>query len=106
MDKKIAILGNYNTILGFKAVGVTAWPITTKEEAIDSLNKIKESNEFAVIFITEDWLDKLSTDISEIFNHQPLPAVVGIPSSQGSTGASLKHLSKIVEKAVGSDILA
>lgn len=105
MEKKIAIIGNKNTILGFKTIGVTAFPISDKNEGVEILQKIKETDEYAIIFITEDWLDKLFAEINEIFASAPLPAIVGIPSQKGSTGAGLKNLSKIVEKAVGSDIL-
>ena len=59
MEKKVAIMGNYNTILGFKAVGVNAFPVSDVDEAVQTLNKIKESDEYAIIFITEDWLEQL-----------------------------------------------
>ena len=105
MEKKVAIMGNYNTILGFKAVGVNAFPISEVEDAVKTLEKIKKSDEYGIIFITEDWLEQLFKEIEEIFGQSALPAIVGIPSQKGSTGAGLKNLSRIVEQAVGSDIL-
>lgn len=104
-EKKIAIIGNNNTILGFKTIGVNAFPVNDKEDAVAALTKIKETDDYAIVFITEDWLDKLFNEVNELFGSNPLPAIVGIPSQKGSTGAGLKNLSHIVERAVGSDIL-
>jgi len=105
MAYKIAIIGSEDTISGFKALGVQA---VAANDAVETQNKIKamyEKNEFAVIFITEDWADKIS-DFLENLAPKALPAIVSIPSQKGTTGAGLRGIRKIVEKAVGSDIFS
>jgi V/A-type H+-transporting ATPase subunit F len=101
----IAIIGSPDAVLGFKALGVDALGIKTKEEAEDVLAESYASEKYAIIFITEDWYDTIRKTINEL-PVQALPALVAIPSQAGSTGAGLANLKRIVEKAVGSDILS
>ena len=49
-------------------------------------------------------MEKLEDKLSEL-RTQALPAIVAIPSHHGTTGYGLKNLKKIVERAVGSDML-
>lgn len=100
---KIAILGNHDTILGFKALGVETFSISNLEQAQKNLDTIKQGD-YGILFITEDWMEKLENQISEL-RTQALPAIIPIPSHQGSTGYGLKNLKRIVERAVGSDML-
>ena len=102
---KIAILGNHDSILGFKALGLDCFGIYTQEEAEKMIDKIYEKKEHGILFITEDWMEKLSNKMSEL-KGAALPAVIGIPGVKGATGEGQKEISRIVEKAVGSDILS
>lgn len=100
----MAIFGNAEAILGFKALGLVPFSASTREEGTQTLQKIADSQEFGVLFITEDWADILEEDIDKIFADAPLPAIVPIPTPTGSTGAGLKRIKKFMEQAVGSDI--
>lgn len=105
MDYEIAILGNEETILGFKALGVKAYPVESEEDAIASLDKIMDKQATAVLFITEDWAVKLGKRLDQ-YRESALPALITIPSQKGSSGMGLDNIKKIVERAVGSDILS
>ena len=37
---KIALIGNRETIIGFKLLGISLFPITKKDEAVEILNKL------------------------------------------------------------------
>jgi V/A-type H+/Na+-transporting ATPase subunit F len=104
MEYKIAILGSKDSVRGFQALGVDTYEVAKTQEAVDSLQKVYQSHDYAVLFITEDWADKVRKTLEEL-PAKALPAVVAVPSQHGSTGAGLKNLSKIVEQAVGSDVL-
>lgn len=101
---KIAILGNHDAILGFKGVGVEAFGLTEKE-AFKTTRSVLDNKDYAIVFITEDWTRKLEKVLDEYCSRTLLPAIVSVPSPKGSSGAAIKNLKKIVEQAVGSDIL-
>lgn len=105
MKYKIAIIGSSDAIAGFKAVGVDAFGVTTKEEAEKKVKEIYDAKNYATLFITEDFVDKIKNFLNEL-EPKALPAIVAVPSQAGSTGAGLNNLKKIVEQAVGSDILS
>jgi len=100
---KIAIIGDNNIILGFKALGVNTFSVKNKFETEQALDKIKSENDYGIIFITENFTEQVKEKLEEI-KGEALPAIVPIPSNI-KTGAGLKNLKSIVEKAVGSDIL-
>ena len=59
---------------------------------------------FAVIYITEE-LAVTITDDMNLYKDKTLPAVVMIPSKNGSLGYGMSNIKKSVERAVGADIL-
>lgn len=103
MSYKIAIVGNKDSVAGFKALGVDVVPAIEKQQAQNDIQNIYESSDYAVVFITEDWVDQLQDFLSEL-PPKALPAIVAVPSQKGSTGAGEKGIRKMVEQAVGSDI--
>lgn len=103
MDYQIAIIGSPQAILGFKALGVEAFPIAAAEEGKTALEKIRDGR-YAILLVTEDWAVPLAGELEEL-KQKPLPAVTVLPSQLGSLGWGEKELRKIVERAVGSDIL-
>lgn len=105
MSYKVAIIGNTDAVNGFKAVGVEAVGVKTKEECQAKLEQFFNAGDYAIIFITEDWADRIRNYLDELPS-KALPSIVAIPSQAGSTGAGLRNLKKIVERAVGSDILS
>ncbi len=100
---KIGVIGEKDSILGFKAVGFDVYPAETGEEASSILNRLA-GDEYAVIYITEQTAVSISEDI-ERYRYSRFPAIILIPGSQGSLGIGMTSVKKSVEKAVGADIL-
>lgn len=100
---KIAVIGDRDSILGFKAVGVITFPTSGPEEVKDALRKVT-GGDYAVVFITEQAADQAREAVEEI-NARPTPILVPIPSSRGSLGMGMAQIRRSVEKAVGADIL-
>ena len=99
----IAIIGSPDSVLGWKALGLTTFGVLSVEDVNESLEEIEAGN-YAIVFITENWHEQIPEQIKKL-QEKPLPAVISIPSQHGATGAGLQNLRKIVEQAVGSDIL-
>ncbi len=100
---KIAVIGDKDSILGFKTIGVDTFPVTGSEGALKALKKLV-ADDYGVIFITEELAGGL-TDIIDDLNKRFLPAVVLIPNSQGTLGIGMEQIRRNVEKAIGADIL-
>ena len=103
MNKKIAAVGNKESVLGFKAIGIDAFPVTETEEAKRTVHSLAKEG-YAVIFITEQTAQGIP-EILERYAASPYPAIIPIPSNLGTTGLGMTRLKKNVEKALGADIL-
>ncbi len=100
---KIAVIGDKDSILGFKTIGVDTFSVISSEAALKALKQLV-SEQYGVIFITEELARELEDIIAEL-NKRYLPAVVLIPNSKGTLGIGIQQIKKNVEKAIGADIL-
>lgn len=101
-DKNVAIIGDSDSVLGFRALGVATFPVTTKDEAYDALKTLARS--YKVIFVTEQWAAEL-TELLARYKTRAYPIVIPVPSATGSSGIGMDGIRKDVEKAIGTDIL-
>ena len=51
---RIAVVGDYDSIYGFAALGLDTFPVNTHEEAGETLRRLAEG-EYGIIYITESW---------------------------------------------------
>lgn len=100
---KIAVMGDYDSIYGFAALGLTTVPVSDRESGAAALKKLAEGK-YAVIYITEAAAALLREEI-DAYREQPLPAIILIPGVSGNTGEGIAQVKKSVEQAVGSDII-
>lgn len=100
---KIALMGNRETIIGFKLLGVSIFPVKKKEESVEILNKLVKE-EYAVIFITEEIGCQIIEEI-EILQKTSFTSITIIPSKSEKKYLGLKILRNNIEKAIGTDIL-
>jgi V/A-type H+-transporting ATPase subunit F len=99
---KIALISDKETGLIFKNLGIDDLEARTSEEASDILKE--KSEEYGIIFITEDLALQIADTIEE-YSSSSLPAIIEIPSSKGPTGLGRMKMKRICERAVGADIL-
>ncbi|MPM79073.1 V-type sodium ATPase subunit G [bioreactor metagenome] len=100
---KVAVVGDKDSILAFKALGVDVFPVYDHEEARRTVDTIARNN-YGIIFITEQ-IASLIPDTIERYNKEIIPAVILIPSNQGTLNIGMSRINNNVEKAVGSNIL-
>lgn len=100
---KVAVVGDKDSILGFKALGVTIFPVTCDAEASRILTKIVHEK-FAVVCVTENVATQIMPQIKEV-NKRFLPAVVLIPNNHGALGLGMQQIRENARKAIGIDIL-
>lgn len=103
MYKKIGVVGDKDSVLAFKALGIEVFPVVEQEEARKIVDRLAMTD-YAVIFVTEQVAKDIQETI-ERYNRMTLPAVILIPSNQGSLNIGIQRISDNVEKAVGVNIL-
>lgn len=101
MDGKMAIVGNGDEIMVFKAAGVSTFPAEDEQKARETLRKI--AKEYQIIFLTENLARPLQEFLKR-FDEEPYPVVVSIPSGDAS-GYGMEVLKNAMERALGVDIL-
>lgn len=100
---KIGVIGDKQSVQGFKAVGLDVFDCYKADEAKSILRKIA-GEDYAIIYIMENFYQEIRETIDE-YNEERLPAIIPIPGMNGSLGTGLGNIKKAVEKAVGADIL-
>jgi V/A-type H+-transporting ATPase subunit F len=100
---KIGVLGDRDSILGFKALGIEIFIADNANDAKPVLNRLAKEN-YAVIYVTEHLAAGMEAEI-ESYKDSVVPAVIIIPGKDGLMGLGMSGLSKAVERAVGANIL-
>lgn len=99
---KIAVLGDRDSVLGFRALGLEVVFASRREEALRQLHRLARED-YAIIYITEDLAQTMMEDMAK-YNQRPAPAIILIPCRGGSPGVAQRALQQAVERAVGADI--
>ena len=99
---KIGVVGDKDSILAFRALGVDVYPVAEKEEARRTIDRMA-SDKYVIIFVTEQIAELVEATV-ERYNKELLPAIILIPNNQGSLGTGMKKINDYVEKAIGSNI--
>ena len=100
---KIAVLGDSDSVLGFRALGLEACPVSDPEEGRQALHRMAKEN-FAILYLTEQLSAQLQPEIAR-YQDALTPAIILIPGKEGSLGIGMANIKTAVERAVGADIL-
>jgi len=103
MRCNIAVIGDSDSIIGFKAIGFRTVGVKSSSEVAAAVGKLVH-DKCGVIFITEQMLAG-AEDILDAYHDRITPAIIPIPGRQGQTGLGMGNLGKNVERAIGTDIL-
>lgn len=102
MQGKVAIVGDGDSIMVFKAAGVATFPVSDEKSAKEALRRAAQ--EYKIIFLTEEFARPLAEFLKR-FDEEPYPVVLPVPSGKGSTGYGDELLKSAMERALGVDIL-
>ena len=91
MFKKIGVVGDKDSVLAFKALGIDVFPVVQNDEARKTIDKLA-MNDYAVIFVTEQVAEGIQETI-ERYTKKIIPAIILIPSNQGTLNIGMKRIS-------------
>jgi vacuolar-type H+-ATPase subunit F/Vma7 len=111
---KFAVVGNVSSVKLYQALGAETYAVSNNDDAREQTEKLftaakadeNKSAVYAVVFVEEDFYKTFPEDLIEKFSRKALPAIIPVPSPKsGDDNFAGNRLRKIVERAVGSDIL-
>ena len=100
---QIAAVGDWESVMGFRALGLDTYPVTSVDEARAKVRELAKTS-CAVIYLTEQ-LAKDMEDVISRYKDEIRPAIILIPGRQGSLGIGRNNIQRAIERAVGADIL-
>ena len=100
---KIAVIGDRESVLGFKALGLEVHFANEAAVARHILHQM-DKEAYAVIYITEQLAADMKPDI-DAYKDAPMPAIILFPGKSGSLGIGMRGVHESVERAIGADIL-
>lgn len=104
VNEKIAVIGDRDTVIGFRMVGVTEGCVPkSPEETLQFLMKYFRDPNMGLILITETLAQAVEDSILEL-SEAPVPVVLLIPDHKGSTGTYETVLKELIRRAVGIEI--
>lgn len=100
---RIAVVGDWESVMGFRALGLDTYPVTSAEEAGEAVQKLAREH-CGIIYLTEG----LAQDLGNVPVHDRdavFPAIILIPGREGPRGIGRAYLQDAMKRAVGADIL-
>ena len=102
---RVAVLGDRESVMGFRALGLDVYPAEPETAgAVFDAALHAEGQPYAIIYVTEELVRPLKDRIDTV-KEAMTPAVIPIPSKNGSLGLGMSALTAAVERAVGANIL-
>lgn len=100
---KVAVLGQRDAVLGFKASGAVVFTADSIQEAREALDLVQKGD-FAILLVTEEMAGSLKAELAPLYE-MPKPVVTILPDAAHPKGLGMELLQKRVERAVGVNIL-
>ncbi len=103
MTYKIGVVGDKDSVSPFDYLALMYSMVRQRLKSRKTIDEMAK-NEYGVIYITEQCANLVPETI-ERYKGQLTPAIILIPSHQGTLGIGLEEIQNSVEKAVGQNIL-
>ena len=100
---RIAVVGDWQSVMGFRALGLDTYPVTSPEQARKTIRDLARE-QCGIVYLTETLARDLA-DVLERYKDELRPAIILIPGREGSFGIGMANIQRAVERAVGSQIL-
>ena len=101
---RIAVIGEWDSVMGFRALGLDTYPVTDVEEAREKVRELAKAGDCGIIYLTEQ-LAKDMDDVLARYKDELRPAIILIPGREGSLGIGKNNIQRAIERAVGTSIL-
>ena len=100
---RIAVVGDWESVMGFRALGLDTYPVISAAEAGETVRELAREH-CGIIYLTEGLAQDLE-DVLARYRDAVRPAIILIPGREGTQGIGRAHLQDAMKRAVGADIL-
>jgi len=101
----VAIIGDIDTVTGFKLGGVKKGIIVNnEEEAKNALDELLDS-EISIIIITQKIADTIREHINKRLGSDVLPMVIEIPDKSGSSEGGADQMAALIKRVIGVEMV-
>lgn len=102
---KVGVIGDLDSIIGFRALGMTVKPANEPADVLSAL-QVMVQERYSIVFITEPIADNPSIqNFIEEQRQMRIPAIILIPSVREKATIGKEQLRRAVRKATGIDLL-
>ena len=84
---RIAVIGSWESVMGFRALGLETYPVTAPEEARETIRELAKSGDCGIIYLTEQLANPRPGGLSR-HRYEQHPAV---HSESGGRGYPLRR---------------
>lgn len=103
-NMRIALIGDYETVIGFKLAGLNkAYVVQDETEAEKLIHRLSRDPDIAIIIVTEAMANKIRRILRE-FYEKTRPVIVEIPDKRGPV-PTLEFVKDLVRRTVGVEIV-
>lgn len=98
----IYVIGDRNTVLGFRLAGTSGDIVTTKEEALARLDAALECEDLEILLITQDWAKLIRSRLEQLHITRLRPLILEVPDSEAATWE--QPFAEFIRKAIGLSV--
>ncbi len=104
MTTKIAVIGDTDTVIGFRLAGILKATVSSDNTTTRrALNEYAQDQEVALVIINERLAEQVRNTIEEITT-KPYPVIVEIPDKRGRLEEKENPLRRLVKRAIGVEL--
>jgi len=104
MTDKIAIIGDTDTVVGFRLAGILNSNIPADASAVrQALHEFSNNANISIIIITEPLAEQIRETIEEL-SDRPYPVIVEIPDKSGRLEGKESPVRRLVKRAIGVEL--
>jgi V/A-type H+-transporting ATPase subunit F len=100
---KFFVIGDSQTVLGFRLVGIEGKTVEEREEALEALQDAISKKETGIVLVTEAIAAKIRDEVEARLYGLGFPLLLEIPDSSGPSPKRPK-IEDLVRKAIGVSI--
>lgn len=103
MKYKVCVVGDHGDLLPYRMAGIDCFEPGDTDELDRLIDRLSARN-YGIIYLMENWALRVPETV-ERFERELTPAIIPLPGRFGGTGYGEGRLHRLVEQAIGTNIL-